>query len=492
MIKKEGNKFFVFNKEGNKKLSKGYPTESEAKKRLAEIEAFADDENVLRAGEKFEDVEYKGKSVTLNKPFRTPNEKKKFAVYAKNSKGDVVIVRFGDPNMEIKRDDPQARKNYRARHKCDMQKDRSTPAYWSCKMWSGENVKDITDCAFNLKAIYDATTKKLTSVRDGVQEYLGVELGIEPASKVFTVYRSPETISAIVGCMDGLPIINEHMDVDKVPTDKQTIGKIADTEVFEYTDGDTDSTLVLRNKANVGAEMLRLADSGKREFSLGYKAKVREHEKYDFEQYDIVPKHLALVDSARGGRNLTFQDGKDMKKIFLDDDGKFSIDKALQFMDAAAESVKDASEEDKAKMSEKAKAMIPEKKEDAKDQKPPFEKKEGEKKEGDDKKEDAKDEKKYSDADFKDAVSKLAASQAQDEIKEWTYAAGKAKSFLPENYAFADKSAKEIMRDTLKQEKGEEFKDSELSVAFRMLEKNNKYENFGDSKKDDFDWDKEL
>ena len=44
---------------------------------------------------------------------------KKFGVYTKNEKGNVVIVRFGDPNMEIRRDDPKARKNFRSRHNCD-------------------------------------------------------------------------------------------------------------------------------------------------------------------------------------------------------------------------------------------------------------------------------------------------------------------------------------------------------------------------------------
>lgn len=74
-------------------------------------------------------------NVTLNKPFRTPGKKKKFAVYVKNSDGKVVIVRFGDPNMEIKRDDPERRKSFRARHSCDTATDKTTPRYWSCHQW---------------------------------------------------------------------------------------------------------------------------------------------------------------------------------------------------------------------------------------------------------------------------------------------------------------------------------------------------------------------
>jgi len=83
---------------------------------------------------------------TLNKPFRTPKGPKKFSVYVKNDKGNVVKVNFGDPNMEIKRDDPDRRKNFRARHQCDSDPGPKWKArYWSCKMWeSGKSVTDYT------------------------------------------------------------------------------------------------------------------------------------------------------------------------------------------------------------------------------------------------------------------------------------------------------------------------------------------------------------
>ena len=88
--------------------------------------------------------EYEGKKVELNKPFRTPSEKKKFAVYVKNSEGRVVVVRFGDQQMSIKRDDPERRKSFRARHQCDTAKDKTTPRYWSCRFWeAGTSVSDL-------------------------------------------------------------------------------------------------------------------------------------------------------------------------------------------------------------------------------------------------------------------------------------------------------------------------------------------------------------
>ena len=84
-----------------------------------------------------EAAEYQGRKVTLNKPFRTSGASKKFGVYTKNEKGNVVLVRFGDPNMEIKRDDPERRKNFRSRHNCDNPGPKWKARYWSCRQWRG-------------------------------------------------------------------------------------------------------------------------------------------------------------------------------------------------------------------------------------------------------------------------------------------------------------------------------------------------------------------
>ncbi len=84
-----------------------------------------------------EAVEYEGRKVKLNNPFRLPTgSQKKFGVYVKNDKGNVVVVKFGDPNMEIKRDDPERRKSFRARHSCDDNKGPKWKArYWACYQW---------------------------------------------------------------------------------------------------------------------------------------------------------------------------------------------------------------------------------------------------------------------------------------------------------------------------------------------------------------------
>ena len=69
-----------------------------------------------------------------NKPRRTSGGSKKFVVKACKD-GKEKVVRFGDPNMKIKKSNPKRRKSFRARHKCDQKKDKFSAGYWSCKKW---------------------------------------------------------------------------------------------------------------------------------------------------------------------------------------------------------------------------------------------------------------------------------------------------------------------------------------------------------------------
>jgi len=89
-------------------------------------------------------AEEKNKGKTLNKPFRTSGGPKKFSVYVKNEKGNIIKVNFGDPNMEIKRDSPERRKSFRARHNCENPGPKTKARYWSCKMWSKKSVTNVT------------------------------------------------------------------------------------------------------------------------------------------------------------------------------------------------------------------------------------------------------------------------------------------------------------------------------------------------------------
>ena len=93
-------------------------------------------------GETIEEAEYQGRKVKLNNPVRGGS--KKFYVYVRNEKGNVVKVSFGDDTgMDIKRDDPERRKNFRARHNCDNPGPKTKARYWSCKFW--EKGKTVTD-----------------------------------------------------------------------------------------------------------------------------------------------------------------------------------------------------------------------------------------------------------------------------------------------------------------------------------------------------------
>jgi hypothetical protein len=80
-----------------------------------------------------EEAEYKGRKVTLNKPMQ--GDVKKSKVYVKNEKGNIVKVNFGQKGMSIKKNNPERRKAFRARHNCDNPGPKWKARYWSCKAW---------------------------------------------------------------------------------------------------------------------------------------------------------------------------------------------------------------------------------------------------------------------------------------------------------------------------------------------------------------------
>tara|TARA_B100000287_G_scaffold23011_1_gene22541 strand:+ start:578 stop:1081 length:504 start_codon:yes stop_codon:yes gene_type:complete len=97
-------------------------------------------ENYWRVDEsQLEEAEYQGRKVKLGKPMQ--GDVKKFKVYVKNPKGNVVKVNFGHggpgkgKGMSIKKNNPERRKSFRARHNCDNPGPRHKARYWSCKKW---------------------------------------------------------------------------------------------------------------------------------------------------------------------------------------------------------------------------------------------------------------------------------------------------------------------------------------------------------------------
>jgi hypothetical protein len=84
--------------------------------------------------EEINEAEYQGREVPLNKPMQ--GDVKKSKVYVKDPEtGNIKKVNFGDPNMTIKKHDPERRRSFRARHNCDNPGPKTKARFWSCKMW---------------------------------------------------------------------------------------------------------------------------------------------------------------------------------------------------------------------------------------------------------------------------------------------------------------------------------------------------------------------
>ena len=87
----------------------------------------------LEFHESLTEAEYQGRDVKLNSPMA--GDVKKFKVYVKNEKGNVVKVNFGQKGMKIKKSNPERRKSFRARHNCDNPGPKHKARYWSCRKW---------------------------------------------------------------------------------------------------------------------------------------------------------------------------------------------------------------------------------------------------------------------------------------------------------------------------------------------------------------------
>jgi len=95
------------------------------------LEEYESDEQLLS------EAVYQGRKVQLGKRMRGKlSGKKKFYVFVRNPKtGKVKKITFGQKGVKIKKNNPERRRSFRARHKCSQQKDRLSAAYWSCRAW---------------------------------------------------------------------------------------------------------------------------------------------------------------------------------------------------------------------------------------------------------------------------------------------------------------------------------------------------------------------
>jgi len=84
--------------------------------------------------EELHEAEYRGKKVDLNRPFRTPSGPRKFGVYTKNEKGNVVKVGFGQPGMRVNNNDQAKARSFQKRMRCDSPGPKWRAKYWSCNV----------------------------------------------------------------------------------------------------------------------------------------------------------------------------------------------------------------------------------------------------------------------------------------------------------------------------------------------------------------------
>lgn len=348
---------------------------------------------------------------------------------------------------------------------------------------------------------YNIESKTAISVRDGVLEYYGIELGLEPAAKIFTVYRSPATIANAAAAMRGIPFTDEHLDRDE-ELPNQKIGMVNDSRMIDMVDESTDTRLAVENIIDIGEAFTLLLSTGKRELSLGYDADLIEHERYDFEQINIAPHHLALVQSGRCGPSCRFSDRKPpteespmpkkltaaqlIAKHFCDEDGAVSLEQVVEIAMALPEAIKkvpvdklqeimpallqviEYAKNNGVEMTEETTQADPEAKAEDSD-------KDADKSD-DDKKVEVKDSKAFADA-LKTATA--------DAVKLHSEVVDKARTFVDEAYSFSGKTSAQIMRDALATEHGSTvFTDSELPVAFKLLKKTVSYQKFGDASKE--------
>ena len=286
----------------------------------------------------------------------------------------------------------------------------------------------------------DGNTEKRTviSIRDGVQEYLGVELGIEPLDKVFKIYRSPETIRKLKDALIGIPLIENHIEPDGHIPDDTKKGTILNSTEIENIDSSNNSTIAMQNEISLFKDKLEFPY---KQLSLGYKAKTLPSADYDFEQTEILPHHLAIVEAGRCGDVCEFKDEKGVKPMDLN-----------ELLAKLKEVLTNASDADKALILEAMDGIIPKVAvvdEDAMEKK--FE--------------DAKNTAitKFMDSKvFKDAMLNYGNERAS--------IVAKAKNFLDEKFDFKDKTNEAIMSAVVAAEyPNETFKDAEIGVAFKLL-----------------------
>lgn len=346
----------------------------------------------------------------------------------------------------------------------------------------------LRDGHYSDRMPYDPETRTAIAVRDGVQEYLGHELGIMSApDQRFTVYRSPATVANAAFLMAGIPVTDGHVDPDSdPPTDG---GTVQAASLIDLLDQSTATTVAVQVRLVLSDELAVAVANGTRELSLGYRADLVPHGgQYDFEQRDIRPHHQAVVDRGRCGPVCQFTDNQppqeepaampdaEKKKPcpFLDADGQPNIDQIAAMAAELPAAIRAIPVDQLGPLVEPiraileaAKTMIPE----AVPEPEPAEQMEDE--------ETMTEEEKK--AQFADAVSRASDAAVAAHVEAIEH----ARQFVDEGYTFKGKTTAQVMADAVAtQYPGAKFTDAELAVAFKLLKKPaeqaSRYPAFGD------------
>tara|TARA_R100000008_G_scaffold86663_1_gene80727 strand:- start:2955 stop:4124 length:1170 start_codon:yes stop_codon:yes gene_type:complete len=254
---------------------------------------------------------------TLNKPFRTPKGPKKFSVYVKNEKGNVVKVNFGDPNMEIKRDDPARRKSFRARHNCDNPGPKTKARYWSCRQWrAGKKVQGSTEYEWDGETVFDlddliAQNPDLAFVEEEITEEIEAnedDCGCEESSAAATpkefIFDNPGEAMKKAKEM-GFDDIHRHGEGDDTvfmpgPSHKALMDKIeSDASLWKNIHKKRE-----RIKRGSGEKMRKKGDKGAPTPEQLKKAKKKNaYAEYEmtFEEYDEVMEIEDILAAKRPG-----------------------------------------------------------------------------------------------------------------------------------------------------------------------------------------------
>lgn len=370
---------------------------------------------------------------------------------------------------------------------------------------------------FSDAATYDGSLKTAISVRDGVLEYLGSEIGHEPPDKIFTVYRSPATIANLVAKMAGIPLIPDHVEPGSESGEYKS--KVESATLVDSFDDELGSTLAIKNQLSLDPEMIAEIENGKSQLSLGYTGQLAPHSKYDFEQIDLNPTHLAAVEAGRCGEGCRFMDRKPqttpeaqmsqkkkLHKAFCDAEGSLSLSQIVELAAGLPEAIKNVPADKLAELlpalqeimaaATAAGVEVPAGEAVVEDV-PVMTDEEASKLVDESAGEVKGDPVKVTDSMRKVLAQKFSdATRKAVDVAVKTHASviDKAREILPETYSFGDKSTAQVMRDALAVEHGsQKFSDSELSVAFKLLKKSGgNYQTFGDAKTDENDLDARL